>query len=250
MVKQATIRAILLTITTILLSATIGVLACGPAAPGAQSGNETPSAKPTPTATPHPRMVAMGRMEVDIDQPLTFYRDKWATRKAEGRGEPEEGEEIKRVDFVVYTSSGPGAMEVAIWLREQGVIVNNDPATDDPKRGVVGGLVNENEIVNFLDDFAAIDTVLVIHYISPGRPQSKMEAPNRSPVQALHGIEPWHAAGVRGTGLNIGVIDEGFEGINSYIEGASAVAAPTALCFDENREVDTTTNQDNAIRRL
>ena len=156
----------------------------------------------------------MGRMEVDVDQPLTFYRDKWAARKAEGRGDPETGEDIKRVSFVMYTTSADSAREVAAWLEERGVTTSNYPDDDSPTEGQLGGLVAEKEIVNFLDDLTEIDTVLVIHYMSPGGPQGRREVPKRLPVQTLHGIEAWHAAGIKGTGVDIGVIDEGFRGIH------------------------------------
>ena len=68
-----------------------------------------------------------------------------------------------------------------------------------------------------------VDTV-----IPPRRSQSRKNAVSQG--VGLHGADAWHSAGYRGSGVRVGVIDDGFEGF-SRLQGSELPAEVTARCY-------------------
>ena len=61
--------------------------------------------------------------------------------------------------------------------------------------------------------------------------------PDYGPVTSqgvqTHLVQPWHDAGYRGQGINVGIIDSGFEGFSDLIIGNELTAVAVARCYSD-----------------
>ena len=81
--------------------------------------------------------------------------------------------------------------------------------------------------VSLLPDASQQEGVISIRTITPPQPAQGVVV---SEGAALHGTPAWHAAGLKGQGVKIGVIDVGFEGFRNLM-GTELPATVTARCY-------------------
>ena len=66
-------------------------------------------------------------------------------------------------------------------------------------------------------------------------PNSQMVGPILN-LNTISGIYTWHGAGVKGEGVQVGIIDGGFQEIQTRILATDDAPSITSLCFKPNRD--------------
>ena len=105
--------------------------------------------------------------------------------------------------------------------------------------------------VSLLAQASQQEGVISIRTIIPPRPAQGAVV---SDGAALHGAPAWHAAGIKGRGVKIGIIDLGFEGFQSLM-GAELPSSAQARCYTDvgvftSNISDCTNSEDSERRRL
>ncbi|MYC07322.1 MAG: S8 family serine peptidase [Chloroflexi bacterium] len=133
------------------------------------------------------------------------------------------------VAVTLYITEGY-ADAIAAWLKDNGA---------DPRNGGVD-YIEAYIPVSLLPEASQQDGVISIRTIVPPQPAQGTVV---SEGAAAHGAPAWHAAGIRGQGVKIGVIDTGFEGFRSLM-GTELPAAGNvrARCYTDVGVIATDAN--------
>ena len=83
--------------------------------------------------------------------------------------------------------------------------------------------------VPLLAEASAQEDVISIHAITPPRPAQGSAV---SEGTTVHGAPAWHAAGYKGQGVRVGIIDTGFEGFGSLM-GTQLPSSVEARCYSD-----------------
>ena len=105
--------------------------------------------------------------------------------------------------------------------------------------------------VSLLPDASTQEGVISIRTIIPPQPAQGTVV---SEGAAVHGVPAWHAAGYKGQGVKIGIIDTGFENFQNLL-GTELPSTVEARCYTDIRMVtsdleDCTYSEDHESRRL
>ena len=105
--------------------------------------------------------------------------------------------------------------------------------------------------VTLLADASQQEGVISIQTIIPAQPAQGTVV---SDGVSLHGATAWHAAGLKGQGVRIGIIDTGFQGFQS-LAGTELPASVEARCYTDigvftSNVADCTDSEDSESRRL
>ena len=83
--------------------------------------------------------------------------------------------------------------------------------------------------VRMLTEVAKLDGIIRIEPIAPPQTNHHPRQAATSPAEA-HGAHAWHAAGLKGAGVKVGIIDVGFKGISTLL-GTELPATVEARCY-------------------
>ena len=198
-------------------------IACAPAGQPAQDTNG--KATPEPTTTPEIEYLtdSSGRRftsEVDPEQegPVILHRslehnalEYKATKEANQRsGKSIDPEPKPKV--LIYVNSAARVEEIEKYLKKASINVISK--STEPTVSWPAGLV-ANVPLTKLIDLANQPGVLRIEEIPRGMPQSRNLQNRLTNAREIHGVPIWHAAGIDGSRVKVGVIDLGFEGITT-----------------------------------
>ena len=242
------IRTLIITTAAAAIMAVFIAIACGPAAPGSQGEQPTPepsssdgptqtpkAGDPAPTLAGTPPMIylhnARGTLQ-PVEAPPT--KDPNATppvlgpslaalvaghktlqEQHEARGEQYDPPrpKVERIALRVIVESDDKADEVAKRVKkvDGAVRVINKDAQFVPAALLIW------LHPSVLGQIANIDGVTKIERVDTGFDNSsKRQGTVPTPdLKQVHGVDQWHVADVRGQSARIGIIDSGFEGLNS-----------------------------------
>ena len=144
------------------------------------------------------------------------------------------------VAVTLYVTEGY-AQDVWDWLEDSGA---------DP-RNIGVDYIEAYIPVSLLAEASQQEGVVSVRTIIPPQPAQGMVV---SDGAALHGAPAWHAAGFKGQGVKIGIIDAGFEGFQSLM-GAELPLTAQARCYTDvgvftSNISDCTDSEDSESRRL
>ena len=144
------------------------------------------------------------------------------------------------VAVTLYVTEGY-AQDVWDWLEDSGA---------DP-RNIGMDYIEAYIPVSLLAEASQQEGVISVRTIIPPQPAQGMVV---SDGAALHGAPAWHAAGFKGQGVKIGIIDAGFEGFQSLM-GAELPLTAQARCYTDvgvftSNISDCTDSEDSESRRL
>ena len=190
-------------------------IACAPAGQPAQ--DKDPNATPEPTATPEIEYLIDSsghRFPVEVvperEGPVILHSSLehnalgyQATKEANQRSgrsiDPE-----PRPTVIIYVDSAARVQEIEKYLKKASITVISK--TTEPSVSWPGALITNIPITKLLD-LADQPGVLRIERILEGIPQSS-NLQDRLPSQnEIHGVPIWHAAGIDGPRVKVGVID-------------------------------------------
>ena len=144
------------------------------------------------------------------------------------------------VAVTLYVTEGY-AQDVWDWLEDSGA---------DP-RNIGVDYIEVYIPVSLLAEASQQEGVISVRTIIPPQPAQGMVV---SDGAALHGAPAWHAAGLKGQGVKIGIIDAGFEGFQGLM-GTELPSSVQARCYTDigvftSNISDCTDSEDSESRRL
>ena len=144
------------------------------------------------------------------------------------------------VAVTLYVTEGY-AQDVWDWLEDSGA---------DP-RNIGMDYIEAYVPVSLLAEASQQEGVISVRTVIPPQPAQGTVV---SDGTALHGALAWHAAGIKGQGVKIGVIDAGFEGFQGLM-GAELPLTAQARCYIDvgvftSNISDCTDSEDSESRRL
>ena len=233
-----------------LLSIVAAILACGPTAPDTQADPPEPTAAPTPSPTPDVFYAYINNTRVPFHRspPLpTRPNDKV---ESDLRGQAfryEKTLEEQRAAGItpddppptvdVHISIVPGnEITAAKMLTASGAtLVRYSLAEDQPANSLhreYSSFTAEIPVTIILD-LQYYDYIIRVRRI---RPPAFLGPTSSVPMQStmVDFISQFHRAGYTGAGVEIGIIDAGFQGF-SQITRPPTSPAPTVLCFRDTR---------------
>ncbi|MXY47385.1 MAG: S8 family serine peptidase [Chloroflexi bacterium] len=126
--------------------------------------------------------------------------------------------DAQSVAVTLYITEGY-AQDVWDWLEENGASPRN-----------IGADYIEAYIpVSLLPDASRQEGVISVHTIVPPQPAQGTVV---SEGVAAHGVPAWHASGIKGSGVKIGVIDVGFKGF-AELMGTELPSTVEARCYTD-----------------
>ena len=228
-----------LTATAVLVLIIAIAIACAPASQPAQDTNG--EATPEPTTTPEIKYLVDSsghRFAVEVhperEGPIILHSslehnalEYQATKEANQRSgksfDPE-----PRPKVLIYVDSAATVQEIEKYLKRASINVISK--STEPTVSWPAGLVASVPLTKLID-LANQPGVLRIEEIPEGTPESS-NLQNRLPnPRKIHGVPIWHAAGIDGSGVKVGVIDKGFEGITTANDPTITITG--ALCFPQ-----------------
>ena len=242
-----------LTATAIIVLIIAIAIACAPAGQPAQ--DKDPNATPEPTATPEIEYLVDSsghRFAVEVhperegpiilEQSLESYAlNHQATKEANqhsGRSiDPE-----PRPKVVIFVDSAARVKEIEQYLKQASITVISK--STEPTASWPAGLIANIPITKLLD-LADQPGVLRVEEIRKGTPESNNFQDRLPSSKEIHGVPIWHAAGIDGSGVKVGVIDLGFKGITTATtnDSTTAITISGALCFPEGDDNSQPTNE-------
>ena len=210
-----------LTATAVLVLIVTMAIACAPAGQPAQ--DKDPNATPEPTATPEIKYLVDSsghRFPVEVrperegpiileqsleHNALEYQATKDANQRSSRSIDPE-----PRPEVIIYVDSAARVQEIEQYLKRASITVISK--TTEPSVSWPGALIANIPITKLID-LANQPGVLRIEEIPRGMPQSSNLQDRLPRSDEIHGVPIWHAAGIDGSGVKVGVIDLRFEGI-------------------------------------
>ena len=132
--------------------------------------------------------------------------------------------------MIIYVDSAARVQEIEQYLKQASITVISK--TTEPSVSWPGALIANIPITKLLD-LADQPGVLRIEGILEGMPASNNFQDRLPNPNEIHGVPNGHAAGIDGSGVKVGVIDKGFEGITAANNATITITG--ALCFPSNR---------------
>ena len=257
-------RTTVLAIAAILVATAITVTACAPASPNNQAQNGSPTKAPIspPTNTPETIIIYQDSTPIAIQRPpvpLTPYvlkgslrrqSDEYeATKEAIANAGRSAGtmEDPFRMVFITVDSL-EGSNEVADFLESRSVAISSKNENPSYAEFVVVAYVPRSLLkeLSYMEGITRIDVL--------GGPVNEATEPSSQtlgPILNLHtisGLTTWYGAGVKGEGVQVGIIDGGLQDIRTRVPAAFAagIAAATSHAVNQLRwfEPDETTEDD------
>ena len=242
LVSRPAFLAILLTLA--LLSLVAAVLACAPTAPDTQADPPEPTAAPTPSPTPDVFYAYINNTRVPFHRPPplpTPPNDKveYGLRGQAFRYQEKLDEQRSRgitpddppPTADVHISIVPGSERTAAkMLTASGAtLVRYSPASTLREYTRFTAEIP----VTIILDLQYYDYIIRVRRI---RPPSFLGPTSSVPMQStmVDFIAQFHQAGYTGAGVEIGIIDAGFQGFSQITRPPNS-PAPTALCFRDTR---------------
>ena len=250
------IRITLLTAAVILIAISAIAIACAPSAPNNQGG-ESENATATPGPTPEigdpvptlagtPAMIYLHNPEGTLTphiapppKPLTppvlpshlqkQIERREATQEAQrSAGEREETGEA--IWITINLDSDDRIDEVAKYLEKKSItIVGKDPRSPITPPTIIA-IVRISKIRE-ISELEGVVRIKTIPNSAPGSSNQRTQPkPSGQSLAEQHGIDTWHAAGIEGQTIEVGVIDSGFRSFTMRL-GKKFADTVTALCF-------------------
>ena len=259
MTTNTGLRTTVLVIAAILVATVITVAACAPASPSSQAQNGSPTKVPTspPTNTPETIIIYQDSTPVAIQMkpvPLTPYVLKGSLRRESDEYEATKEananagrntdtmEDPIRMMFITVDSL-ERSDEVVDFLESRSVAISSKNENPSYAEFVVVAYVPRSLLkkLSYMEGITRIEAPVGPKNDSP-EPSSQMGAPILN-LNTISGIYTWYGAGVKGEGVQIGIIDGGFQDIRTRVPAAFARPTVTPLCFQ--RGVDEPTEGDD-----
>ena len=256
------IRITLLAAAVILIAISAIAIACAPAAPSNQSGeSENATTTPEPTATlkpgeptPTPKIgdpvpsspstppgIYLPNPEGTlvpheaINPPLTppvltsHLRQQIELHEAtqEARRSAGQSDETSKIIWLEISLHSDDQLDkVAKYLQTKSIaIVGKEPAYRPYSPRIIAIAP-----VSMLREISELEEVLSIKAVLGSSNQRTQPKPSAQSPAEQHGVETWHAAGIEGQNVEVGVIDSGFQGFSTNV--APKLTEPViALCF-------------------
>ena len=248
LVSRPAFLAILLTLA--LLSLVAAVLACAPTAPDTQADPPEPTAAPTPSPTPDVFYAYINNTRVPFHRPPPLptppndkveyglrgqafrYQEKLDEQRSRGVT-PEETPPTADVHIRVVPGSEHTAAKMLVesgaTLRTYGSAESQPP--NSPRREY--SRFTAEIPVTIILDLQYYDYIIRVQRIYP---PSFLGPTSSVPMQStmVDFIAQFHQAGYTGAGVEIGIIDAGFQGFSQITRPPNS-PAPTVLCFRDTR---------------
>ena len=199
----------------------------------ADGSNGRVRAQNTPnTATPTPEVRELPPLGDKLNPPEYPKMDFTLNRVI---SEAQSGQSLSVAALSVAASSAlvrqGERIAVSIWTEEgfeDAIADLIEHAGDDPRH--VGGRVVEAYVgIPSLESLASAEGVLSVDAIVPPQPAQTVGNPV-SPALSAHEVAVWHAAGVKGAGMKIGIIDVSFEGF-AGLRGTHLPSSVNVRCY-------------------
>ena len=264
MTTNTGLRTTVLVIAAILVATVITVAACAPASPNNQDQNGSPTKAPTspPTNTPKTIIIYQDSTPVAIQMkpvPLTPYvlidnlhsesAEYEATKEANanaGRSADTMEDPFTRVFITV--DSLERANQVTTFLESRSVAVSSKNDNPPHEGNIVAAYVPRSLLkeLSYMEGITRIEAPVGPSNESP-EPSSRMVGPILS-LNTISGIYTWHGAGVKGSGVQVGIIDGGFQDIRTRVPAAFARPTVTSLCFQPGVDEPTEGDDDDPFQ--
>ena len=259
MTTNTGLRTTVLVIAAILVATVITVAACAPASPSSQAQNGSPTKAPTspPTNTPETIIIYQDSTPVAIQMPpvpLTPYVLKGSLRRESDEYEATKEatanagrsadtmEDPFRMIFITVDSL-ERSNKVADFLESRSVTISSKNENPSYAEFVVVAYVPRSLLkeLSYMEGITRIEAPAGPANESP-EPSSQMGGPILN-LNTISGIATWYGVGVKGAGVQVGIIDGGFQDIRTRVPAAFARPTVTSLCFQ--RGVDEPTEGDD-----
>ena len=240
-----------LAVVLLAMAGVFGVMACGPASSGQQSGGSVGAVakeKPTETLTPTlpPDCVTLtfpdGSKGTSCPPPgpenvetnlRRHYSGHMANKKKAAQDGRRSAVEPVYVGISVEVTTHEAVDAVAEFLEENGDggVVHRFKFGVDQPRGRVGSVVAAYVNIELIPSIAAIDGVKRIKKNQSAEPDGRNLQSGGGTVTDLLGVDEWHTVGITGAGVEVAVLDWNFKDFRTRV--APFLSEPAKyLCYD------------------
>ena len=248
MLYRSAFRITIIAIAAILVATVITVTSCAPASQNNQTQSGDPTKPPTPLPTNTPRIIFVNddgiRKRVELEPvPLTPYvlidnlriesAEYEATKEAltkTGKSTDTMDDPIRKIFITV--DSLERSDEVADFLESRSVVISSKNKNPQHAEFVVVAYVPRS----LLKELSYMEGIIRIVEQAPPSNESGGSNLELLDLAEISGLTTWRLAGIDGEGIQVGIIDGGFQEIQTRVLATDDAPSITSLCFKPNKD--------------